>query len=62
MVKHPSRVNLDELDFKEVDKEMEANEAAQATTAALKENAPEGNELELEDDPIDVASGDEAMI
>ena len=28
MVKHPSRVNLEDLDFEEVDKEMEADEAA----------------------------------
>lgn len=29
MVKHPSRVNLEDLDFEEVDKEMEVDEATQ---------------------------------
>lgn len=37
LVKHPSGVNLEDLDFKEVDKEMEANEATQATAAPQKE-------------------------
>ena len=42
MVKHPSGVNLEELDFEEVDKEMEAHEATQAAIAS-EENAPEGD-------------------
>ena len=42
MVNHPYGVNLEELDFEEVDKEMEADEAAQAAVASEK-NAPEGN-------------------
>ena len=59
MVKHPSGVNLEELDFKEVDKEMEVDEAAQATTA-LEENAPKSNVLEPKDTLVDIAGGDEA--
>ena len=39
LVKHPSGVNLEDLNFEEVDKEMEADKVAQAT-AAPKENAP----------------------
>ena len=42
MVKHPSGVNLEELDFEEVDKEMEAHEATQAAIAS-EENALEGD-------------------
>ena len=41
MLKHSSRVNLEDLDFEEVDKEMEVDEAAQVATAALEENALE---------------------
>ena len=59
MVKHPSGVNLDELDFKEVDKEMEADEVTQAA-ATLEENTLKGNDPKPEDSPIDVAGGDEA--
>ena len=39
LVKHPLRVNLEDLDFEEVDKEMEADQAI----ALPKENAPEDN-------------------
>ena len=60
MVKHPFGVNLEELDFEEVDKEMEADEAAQVATA-LEENAPKSNILEPEDTLVDTAGGDEAM-
>ena len=59
MVKHPFEVNLDKLDFEEVDKEMEADEATQAV-AALEENTLESNDPEPEDAPIDAAGGDEA--
>lgn len=59
MVKHPSRVNLEDLDFEEVDKEMEANEAAKPIVTPEK-NALMGNDLELKDAPIDAAGGDEA--
>ena len=59
MVKHPSGVNLDELDFKEVDKEMEADEVTQAA-ATLEKNTLMGNDPKPEDSPIDVAGGDEA--
>ena len=59
MLKHPFEVNLDELDFKEVDKEMEADKAAQAV-AALEENTLESNDPEPEDAPIDAVGGDEA--
>ena len=41
MLKHSSRVNLEDLDFEEVDKEMEVDEAAQVAIAALEENALE---------------------
>ena len=61
MVKHLRTVNLEELNFEEVDKEMEADEAAQAV-ATLEENAPKGNNPELEDAPIDAAGGDKATI
>lgn len=59
MVKHPSRVNLEDLDFEEVDKEMEADEAAKPIVTPEK-NALMGNDLELKDAPIDAAGGDEA--
>ena len=59
MVKHLSGVNLEELDFKEVDKEMEVDKATQAT-ATLEQNTPESNDLEPEDTPIDAAGRDEA--
>ena len=59
MLKHPFEVNLDELDFEEVDKEMEVDKAAQAV-AALEENTLESNDPEPEDAPIDAAGGDEA--
>ena len=61
MVKHLHTVNLEELNFEEVDKEMEADEVAQAV-AALEENASKGNNPELKDAPIDDAGGDEATI
>ena len=48
--------------FEEVDKEMEVDEAAQAATTALEENAPLGNDREPEDAPVDAASGDEATV
>ena len=62
MLKHFSRVNLEDLDFEEVDKEMEADKAVQAVAATLEENAPEGNDREPEDASIDNAGGDEATV
>ena len=63
MVKHSSGVNLGDLDFEEVDKEMEANEATQtAAVAALEENALEGYDCEPEDALVNAASGDEATV
>ena len=50
---------MEELDFKEVEKEVEANEAAQAATT-LEENTLESNDLEPEDATVDAAGGDEA--
>ena len=41
---------------------MEVDEAAQAATAALEENAPQGNDHEPKDAPVDVAGGDEATV
>lgn len=52
---------MEELDFEEVDKEMEADEATQVAVA-LEENAPEGNNLEPEDAFVDATGGDEATI
>ena len=59
MVKHPSGVNLEELDFEEVDKEMEADEATQAA-ATLEENTPKSNDPKPEDTPTDAVGKDEA--
>ena len=50
---------MEELDFKEVEKEVEADEAAQAATT-LEENTPESNDLEPEDATVDAAGRDEA--
>ena len=57
MVKHPFGVNLEELDFEEVDKEIEA---AQAAAVGLKENALEGNDPKPKDALVDAAGGDKA--
>lgn len=46
LVKHSSRVDLENLEFEEVDKEMEIDEAAQ--TAATDKNVPEENPTDLE--------------
>ena len=62
MLKHFSRVNLEDLDFKEVDKEMEADEAIQAATTALEENAPKGSDCEPEDASVDSVGGDKATV
>ena len=62
MLKHSSGVNLEYLDFEEVDKEMEVDEAAQAVAAAPEENASEGNDREPEDASVNSASGDEATV
>ena len=59
MVKHPSGVNLEELDFKEVDKEMEVDKATQAA-ATLEENTPKSNDPKPEDTPTDAVGKDEA--
>ena len=59
MVKHPSGVNLEKLEFKEVGKEMEVDKTAQAAVA-LEESTPESNDYELEDASVNVAGGDEA--
>ena len=53
LVKHPTGMDLGGMDLKEVDKEMETDEASQAAAAALKGNA-------LENTPTDMAGGDEA--
>ena len=62
MLKHFSKVNLEDLDFKEVDKEIEADEAIQATTTAPEENTLEGNDCEPEDASIDSDGGDKATV
>ena len=61
-VKHPFGVDLENLDFKVVDKEMEIDVASQATAAVPKENAPGGNGREPENAPIDATGGDEVAI
>ena len=45
-IKHPSRVDLEKLDLKEVDKEMAVDEAAQSSAAEIDapENAPESGD------------------
>ena len=60
MLKHSSRVNLEDLDFEEVDKEMEADEATQVVATALEENG--GKDRELEDASVDAVGGDEAIV
>lgn len=41
LIKHPAGMDLDNLDFEVVDKEMAANKAAQAAIVASKGNVPE---------------------
>lgn len=60
MVKDHFGANLEDLDFKEVDKEMEANEAAQAIVAT-KENVLEEDIADPKGAPTNVAGGDEAV-
>ena len=60
-MKHPFGVNLEDLNFEEVDKVMEADEATQVAIA-VEENAPEGNNPEPEDASVDATGGDEATI
>ena len=55
-------MDLENLDFKVVDKEMEIDVASQATATVPKENAPGGNGREPEKAPIDATSGDEVAI
>ena len=50
LVKHPTGVDLENLDLEVVDKDMAADEASQSTVVASKENAPEPTQ----------ASGDKA--
>ena len=50
LVKHPTGVDLENLDLEVVEKEMAADEASQSTFVASKENVPEPTQ----------ASGDEA--
>ena len=61
-VKHPFAVDLENLDFKVVDKEMEIDKASQAATAILEENALGGNGREPENAPTNAIGGDEATI
>ena len=51
LVKHPSRVDLENLDMEEVDQEMAANEVSQSTTLA--DDAPG-------DAPLPPPDGDDA--
>ena len=56
-------MDLENLDFKVVDKEMEIDVASQATTATVpKENALGGNGREPENAPIDATGGDEVAV
>ena len=49
-IKHPSRVDLENLDLEEVDKEMAANKAAQssATETDAPENAPASDDVAVD--------------
>ena len=60
LVKDHFGANLEDLDFEEVDKEMEANEAAQAIVAT-KENVLEEDIADPKGAPTNVAGGDEAV-
>ena len=55
-------MDLENLDFKVVDKEMEIDMASQATTVVPKKNALGGNGREPKNTPIDVTGGDEVAI
>ena len=61
-VRHPFAVDLENLDFKAVDKEMEIDKASQPATTILEENAPGGNGREPENAPTNAVGGDEATI
>ena len=61
-VKHPSGVDLENLDFKVVDNEMGIDKASQAAAAIPEENAQRGNGRELENAPTDAVGGDEAAV
>ena len=61
-VKHPFAVDLENLDFKAVDKEMEIDKASQAATTIPKENAPGRNGREPENAPTDAVGGNEAAV
>ena len=61
LVKHPSRVNLENLDFEEVDKEMEVDEAAQVA-ATTEGNVPEENTANPEGALTNATGGDEDAI
>ncbi|KAL0015669.1 hypothetical protein SO802_002738 [Lithocarpus litseifolius] len=58
LVKHPSGVDLENLDFEEVDKEIEIDEATQVATT--EENVSKENTANSEGAPIDAAGGDKA--
>lgn len=56
-MKHNLGVDLENLDFELIDKEMEADKVAQATTAVTEGNVPEPRE-----DTLRPASGDDVPI
>ena len=58
LVKHSFRVDLENLDFEEVDKEMEIDKAAQVATTD--KNVPKGNPANPEGAPADTIEGGEA--
>lgn len=57
LVNHNLGVDLENLDFELIDKEMEADEVAQATTAVTEGNVPEPRE-----DTLRPASGDDVPV
>ena len=61
-VKHPSGVDLQNLDFKVVDKEIGIDKASQPAAAIPEENAQGGNGRELENAPTDVVGGDKVTV
>lgn len=59
LVKHHSGVNLEDLDFKKVDKEMEAEESSQSA-ATTEENVPKDHTANPEGAPTKAVGRDEA--
>ena len=59
LVKQPFGVDLENLEFEEVDKEIEIDEVTEAAT--IEENVSEENTANSECASVDAAGGDEAV-